>query len=135
MRIGPSGRVGLGKLAGENCLVEAVERHVQRAAPVERGDGDLVGRLLDLVHPEQVAREVHVRTRHPRLELGRRDGPVEARHRDTREIAVVHGERVGSSCGSQLDRPPQHDVVDGRVSDSEVFAALHAHRQPAETVL
>ncbi len=68
---------GCGELAGDHLAVEAVEHLVQHVAAIERRDRQLVARLLDGSHPEQVLHEVGVRAGRPRLELGRRHGRVE----------------------------------------------------------
>ena len=75
--VGPSRRAGRRRVAVEHGLVQAVDGVVEGRAPVERGDRHDVLGLVDRSNPEQVAHEVGVRARRPRLDAGGRDRRVE----------------------------------------------------------
>ena len=66
--VGPSGRRGLGELAGDDRAVEPIECGVVEAAALEGGDRDLVVGFVDREEMQQVAHEVRVRATRPALE-------------------------------------------------------------------
>ncbi len=71
MLVGPAGQGRLGEALVDHGLVQQVEGVMLRGALVAGGDRDLVARLLDGAHLEEVLREVGVRALDPRLQSSR----------------------------------------------------------------
>ena len=133
--VGPAVLGRLRQDAGDHGAMELVEGRMLRGTDVARRDADLIGRLLDRRHMQQVVHEVGVRAGGPGLELGRRDDTVDARHGGRRQVAVERRHLVVAPSGRQRDRPAENHVAPDVADGGEISAGTDVRGAGAQTVL